>query len=65
MAKHINDFKKVTVGFIVREVDENIVINELQNLDFGIYSMGCQAEELTSQEFAEIQSQVPEDILES
>ena len=61
--KKIVDFKKVTVGFIVRKDDKNSIVNELQNLDFGIYSMGCQIEELTKQEFAEIQSQVPEDIL--
>lgn len=57
------DFRKVTVSFVVRADSVGAITHELQNLDYGIYHMGCESSLLTEHEFAELVSQVPEDIL--
>ena len=63
--KQSDNFVKLSVSFIVRKNEATAITNELQDLPYGIYHMGTAEDKLTDDEWQEVNSQVPEDILES
>jgi regulator of RNase E activity RraA len=56
--------KLVSVSFVVRdEADADAIAHELNDLNFGIYSMGTTTRGLTKKELREVKSMVPKDVL--
>ena len=54
--------KLVSVSFVVRD-EADAIAHELNDLNFGIYSMGTTTRGLTRKEIREVKSMVPKDVL--
>jgi len=56
--------KAVELTIICSESQEEAVISQLNDLQIGLYSMGCTRRNATACEDNEVRDQVPDDVLE-
>ena len=56
--------KVITLEIICKESDENYIINELNNLQYGVYSLGTFVRNATKEEIKEVAIMVPKEVLE-
>ena len=56
--------KVITLEIICKESDENYIINELNDLQYGVYSLGTYVRNATEEEIKEVKMMVPKEVFE-